>query len=75
MPIRSLPVVLSAIALGMSAQAIARDAAKPANSAAAQTIAVPGLSKPADILIDRWGVPHIYAKSEDDGFFAQGFNA
>ncbi|MDN8760469.1 hypothetical protein Q0M59_19035, partial [Staphylococcus aureus] len=66
MPIRSLPVVLSAIALGMSAQAIARDAAKPANSAAAQTIAVPGLSKPADILIDRWGVPHIYAKSEDD---------
>lgn len=71
MLIRSLPMLLSAVALGISAQAVAKDASK----AATQTIAVPGLQKPADILIDRWGVPHIYAKSEDDGFFAQGFNA
>ncbi|MCB0689507.1 MAG: penicillin acylase family protein, partial [Saprospiraceae bacterium] len=27
------------------------------------------------ILIDHWGVPHIYAKTEQDLFFAQGFNA
>ena len=26
-----------------------------------------------EILVDRWGVPHIYAKNESDLFFAQGF--
>ncbi len=28
-----------------------------------------------EILIDRWGVPHVYAMSQDDLFIAQGFNA
>ncbi len=27
------------------------------------------------ILVDRWGVPHIYAPSQTDLFYAQGFNA
>ncbi|MDO9071653.1 MAG: penicillin acylase family protein [Rubrivivax sp.] len=40
-----------------------------------QTLRIPGLAAPAQILVDRWGVPHIYAGSEDDVFFAQGFNA
>jgi penicillin amidase len=39
------------------------------------TYEVPGLSSPVEILIDRWGVPHVYADSEDDLFTAQGFNA
>ena len=39
------------------------------------TIAIMGLRQPVEILIDRWGVPHIYAKNEPDLFFAQGFNA
>ncbi|MDP2004850.1 MAG: penicillin acylase family protein [Rubrivivax sp.] len=43
--------------------------------AATQTLRVPGLAAPVQILVDRWGVPHIYARSEDDVFFAQGFNA
>jgi penicillin amidase len=34
-----------------------------------------GLQQPAQILVDRWGVPHIYANNESDLFFAQGFNA
>jgi penicillin G amidase len=34
-----------------------------------------GLREPAEILVDHWGVPHIYASSTDDVFFAQGFNA
>lgn len=38
-------------------------------------ITVPGLSDEVEILIDTWGVPHIYAASEGDVFFAQGFNA
>ncbi|MGA2213358.1 MAG: penicillin acylase family protein [Bryobacteraceae bacterium] len=36
---------------------------------------VAGLKQPAEILVDQWGVPHIYAKSVDGAFFAQGFNA
>src|SRR5712692_5153077 len=34
-----------------------------------------GCRGPVEILVDRWGVPHIYAKNEADLFFAQGFNA
>ena len=40
-----------------------------------ETIAVHNLHQPAEILIDHWGVPHIYAKDEADLFFVQGFNA
>ena len=42
---------------------------------AQQTWQVAGLKQPANILVDRWGVPHIYAANQDDLFFAQGFNA
>ncbi|HYT94273.1 MAG TPA: penicillin acylase family protein, partial [Gemmataceae bacterium] len=38
-------------------------------------VAVPGLKAPVEVLRDRWGVPHIYAKNADDLFFAQGFVA
>ncbi|SFE01531.1 penicillin acylase family protein [Massilia yuzhufengensis] len=43
--------------------------------AAAQPVEVAGLGQPARILVDQWGVPHIYAASQDDAFFVQGFNA
>src|SRR3984885_13247529 len=39
-----------------------------------ETVQLPGLKQPVDILVDHWGVPHIYAKNEADLFFAQGFN-
>src|ERR1041384_588592 len=38
-------------------------------------IPIAGLKQPAEILVDRWGVPHIYARNFDDVFVAQGFNA
>jgi penicillin amidase len=34
---------------------------------------VPGLSAPVQVLRDRWGIPHVYAASATDLFFAQGF--
>ncbi|MBA4062434.1 MAG: hypothetical protein C0501_01770 [Isosphaera sp.] len=34
-----------------------------------------GLKEPVEVLRDRWGVPHIYAKNTPDLFFAQGFVA
>ena len=37
------------------------------------TIRLEGPEHEVEILRDRWGVPHIYAKSEHDLFFAQGF--
>lgn len=37
------------------------------------TMPAKGLKQPAEILLDRWGVPHIYANNLDDMFFAQGF--
>lgn len=43
--------------------------------ASAQPLPVAGLQQPARIVVDRWGVPHIYAASQDDAFFVQGFNA
>ena len=48
-----------------------------ASAQGAETVTIPaaGLKQPAEILIDKWGVPHIYAGSVDDAFFAQGFNA
>ena len=54
------------LALTCSA-AMAADAPK-------QTLRVPGLKQPVEILKDRWGISHIYAKNESDLFFAQGYN-
>ena len=38
-------------------------------------IRVAGLNEAVEVIRDRWGVPHIYAKNQDDLFFAQGFVA
>lgn len=37
--------------------------------------AVPALADDVEVLLDRWGVPHIYAGSRLDAFVAQGFQA
>ncbi|MFJ8083214.1 penicillin acylase family protein [Streptomyces sp. NPDC096205] len=39
-----------------------------------QTYSVPGLRRPVRMTVDRWGVPHIYARTVGDLFLAQGFN-
>ncbi|QNA85304.1 penicillin acylase family protein [Sphingomonas sp. So64.6b] len=36
---------------------------------------VRGLTAPAEIIVDRWGLAHIYAASERDTYFLQGYNA
>lgn len=41
---------------------------------AAETLNAAGLQQPVEIIKDRFGVSHIYAKSEADLFFAQGYN-
>lgn len=38
-------------------------------------LAIPGLLQAASIQVDRWGIAHLHAKSTDDLWFVQGFNA
>src|SRR3989441_12089873 len=40
-----------------------------------QTIRVSGVSEPVEVVRDRWGLNHIYAKNEADLFFTQGYTA
>src|SRR5712692_1943175 len=49
--------------------------AKAALSQTEGRIRLAGLGKPVEVLRDTWGVPHIYAQSVPDLFFAQGFVA
>ena len=49
--------------------------APSAQSPGPTTLRLPGLSQPVEILRDRWGIAHIYAQTESDMFFAQGYNA
>ena len=70
---------LASLACAGLAQPPQRPGAAPAANQIPATLAlaytVPGLEKPAEILIDQWGVPHIYARTHYDAFFVQGFNA
>ncbi len=68
----SLPICL--LLAVMSVDTMPATAA-PQKAVATETISLPKLRQPVEILIDRWGVPHIYAKNEADLFFSQGFNA
>ena len=45
------------------------------HGATEQSLQIEGLDQPVEILRDAWGVSHIYAETEHDLFFAQGYNA
>jgi acyl-homoserine lactone acylase PvdQ len=47
--------------------------APPLVAQVAGTLPVSSLTAPVRVVRDAWGVPHIYAKTEDDLFVAQGF--
>ncbi len=40
-----------------------------------ETRRVAGLDRAVEVLVDRWGIDHIYAETEEDLFFAQGYRA
>ena len=54
---------------------VAMWAAGPLQGQESTTLDIPGLEQPVEILVDQWGVSHIYAETEHDLFFAQGWNA
>jgi penicillin amidase len=64
-PTRALWLSLGVLVLGVG----------PAAAQEAASLEVVGLEAPVEILVDRWGIAHIYARTEHDLFFAQGWNA
>ncbi|WP_338692505.1 penicillin acylase family protein [Bradyrhizobium sp. 26S5] len=59
----------------LAAPAAAREKASPLVAAREVKTDVAGLTALGQILVDVWGIPHIYAGNEHDLFFLQGFNA
>jgi len=68
-------IVVAGLFITALAPAVARDREEPSSSARLSTASVAGLKAPAKIIVDVWGIPHIYAGNESDLFFLQGFNA
>ncbi|MDP6094964.1 MAG: penicillin acylase family protein [Gammaproteobacteria bacterium] len=48
---------------------------QPSAAQKSETLRVSGLERNVEILKDKWGISHIYAETEHDLFFAQGYNA
>ena len=70
---RSFASTLTAF-LGLTLLAVARLDAQ-SGPPDETTLRLPGLEQPVEIVRDRWGINHIYAKTEHDLFFAQGWAA
>ena len=78
-------VIGAACLLGAWFPASARDGRPPSPAAGSERglpsaarierSSVPGLAAPGEIIVDVWGIPHIYAGSERDLFMLQGYNA
>ncbi|MFO7836997.1 MAG: penicillin acylase family protein [Candidatus Thorarchaeota archaeon] len=49
------------------------DSGRVANPAKEMTLSLPILDQPVDVLIDTWGVPHIYAENVKDAFRVLGY--
>ena len=77
--ISAIGLALVAAAYGFRTRYAAQeDLSVRARKVLAQTegsLIAPGLQKEVSVLRDEWGVPHIYAETQDDLFFAQGFVA
>ncbi len=63
------------IPLLLATAAILSGAQQKTPSTLRGNLKAPGLKQPVEVLRDRWGVAHIYAKNQHDLFFAQGFVA
>jgi penicillin G amidase len=66
---------LMALALDLAAPVRAQTAAVASTAVREQSWKVAGLGAPADIVIDHWGIAHIFAAGTHDAFFLQGYNA
>ena len=68
-----LKLALLALAAPLSAQSSLLDSARTRLSQLDGEIVVTGLDSVVEVRRDRWGIPHIYARTTHDLFFAQGY--
>jgi penicillin amidase len=68
-------LALIAMALGLTSPVRAQTATPASTAVRERSWQVAGLGAPADIMIDHWGIAHIFAASARDAFFLQGYNA
>ncbi|HEV7692770.1 MAG TPA: penicillin acylase family protein [Hyphomonadaceae bacterium] len=61
------------VALVLAVPALAQPA--PSTAIKQQAWDVKGLEAAAEIVVDHWGIPHIFAGSARDAYFLQGYNA
>jgi penicillin amidase len=66
-------LVLGLVLLSAQSQDRFMDLARESLAQTSGTLPLPGLSAEVEVIRDRWGIPHIYAKTVDDLFMAQGF--
>ena len=71
MPDRDHMLVVLALGIFLVAPATAQAQTGPTPV----TLTAPGLNAPVEIIRDHWGINHIYAETEYDLFFAQGYAA
>ena len=63
------------LALPLAAALMAAGCSSLPASNSTSSARIAGLEKPAEVLIDQWGVPHIYAGTTYDAFLVQGYIA
>ena len=71
-----LPLLVSVGGHAQNAPSAAGDLKSLARQSLSQlegTLNVAGVREPVEVIRDRWGVPHIYARNVDDLFFTQGY--
>jgi penicillin amidase len=68
-------VAVVALVIAMVGVGSAQRPAPEPSKATRETLRADGLGQPVEIIRDRWGINHIYAKSQADLFFAQGYAA
>jgi penicillin amidase len=71
----ALCLALLVISSGQAQQEDLRARSQQALAQLSGELVVSGLSRPVKVLRDEWGIAHIYAETQDDLFFAQGFVA
>lgn len=74
--VRITLIIMVAVVSGCTGSVSSESLEALANASLAQIdgeLQVPGLREPVEVIRDEWGVPHIYARNDDDLFFAQGY--
>ena len=72
---RAFLLLLVAAPLAAQAPSSLLDSARTRLAVLSGTVRLAGLDSAVEVRRDTWGIPHIYAKTQHDLFFAQGFVA